>query len=61
MKITLSFDDGLAPEAEEIIIEWIKDLIDNITPNRSSPLKYVKKDGMEVQRDLVTVAEEDTP
>ncbi len=51
MKIDLFFPKDLGKETEDEIIDWMRDLIDKaLLPNQSSPLKYVKKDGMEVEK-----------
>ncbi len=38
MKIILHYPDSLSPEAEDVIIEWVRDIE---TRKEVSPLKYV--------------------
>ncbi len=46
MKIILYIED-LAPEARQVVIEWLQELISDKSPENLTPLKYV--DRMEVE------------
>jgi hypothetical protein len=48
MKIILTYPDTLGEETQKIIIDWIKDWIEDAKQSKvSSPLRYVEKTEVE--------------